>query len=58
DLLKEAAEKIVEASDPPSDARGSSEFKRVMLKSLFRKTATTAIIRAGGAQIDGSHDYV
>ncbi|MFT7460229.1 MAG: carbon-monoxide dehydrogenase medium subunit, partial [Planctomycetota bacterium] len=42
DLLKEAAEKIVEASDPPSDARGSSEFKRVMLKSLFRKTATTA----------------
>jgi len=58
DLLKEAAEKIIKASDPPSDARGSAAFKREILKSLFRKTATTSIIRAGGAQIDGSHDYV
>jgi aerobic carbon-monoxide dehydrogenase medium subunit len=57
-LLKQAAEKIVAASSPPADARGSTEFKREILKSLFMKAATTAINRAGGSQIDGTHDYV
>lgn len=56
--LKQAADKIVEASNPPADARGSSDFKRQILKSLFIKTAATAIERAGGSQIDGTHDYV
>ena len=58
ELLEQAAEKIVAASNPPADARGSSEFKRTILKSLFMKTAATAIERAGGSQIDGTHDYV
>jgi len=57
-LLKEAAAKIVEASNPPSDARGSSEFKREILKSLFMKAAATSVKRAGGSEIDGAHDYV
>ncbi len=57
-LLREAAEIIVAASSPPSDARGSTTFKRDILKSLFMKAAATAIERAGGSQIDGSHDYV
>jgi carbon-monoxide dehydrogenase medium subunit len=56
--LDRAAEAIIAASDPPSDARGSAEFKRVVLRSLFRKTAETAIRRARGSQIEGSHDYV
>ena len=58
ELLKQAAEKLVAESNPPSDARGSSEFKREILKSLFQKTAATAIERAGGTNIDGTHDYV
>jgi aerobic carbon-monoxide dehydrogenase medium subunit len=58
DLLKQAAEIIVGASNPPSDARGSTEFKREILKSLFMKAAATAVNRAGGSQIDGTHDYV
>jgi carbon-monoxide dehydrogenase medium subunit len=58
ELLEQAATKIVAASNPPADARGSSEFKRVILKSLFMKTAATAIDRARGSQIDGTHDYV
>lgn len=58
DLLQQAAEIIVAASNPPSDARGSAPFKREILKSLFMKAAATAINRAGGSQIDGAHDYV
>ncbi len=58
DLLQQAAEKIVSVSNPPPDARGSSEFKRDILKSLFMKAAAIAVNRAGGSQIDGTHDYV
>ena len=58
ELLTQAAEKIVAESSPPADARGSSDFKRDILKSLFMKAAATAVNRAGGSQIDGSHDYV
>ncbi len=58
ELLKQAAERIVGESEPPADSRGSTAFKRDMLKSLFMKAAATAISRAGGTQIDGSHDYV
>ena len=56
--LQEAAEALVELSDPPTDARGSSEFKRSILRSLFRRAADTAIQRARGKNITGSHDYV
>lgn len=58
DLLQQAAELIVAASNPPSDARGSTEFKREILKSLFMKAAAAAVNRAGGSHIDGAHDYV
>jgi carbon-monoxide dehydrogenase medium subunit len=58
EILQEAAELIVAASNPPADARGSTEFKREILKSLFMKAAVTAINRAGGSQVDGTHDYV
>lgn len=58
ELLQQAAEIIVGASNPPADARGSTAFKREILKSLFMKAAATAESRAGGSQIDGAHDYV
>ena len=54
----QAAEEIVSQSSPPSDARGSADFKRQILKSLFIKTAANAVERAGGTKIDGTHDYV
>ena len=56
--LSQAAEALVELSDPPSDSRGSSEFKRAMLRSLFMRAANRAMQRAGGEKITGSHDYV
>ena len=58
ELLAQAAEEIVSQSNPPSDARGSADFKRQILKSLFIRTAANAVERAGGTKIDGTHDYV
>jgi carbon-monoxide dehydrogenase medium subunit len=58
DELDKAADIIIACSDPPSDTRGSADFKRAVLKSLFKKVAETALARAGGGQIEGSHDYV
>ena len=56
--LREAAEALVDLSDPPTDARGSAAFKRTVLRSLFMRAAHTAIQRAKGEDISGSHDYV
>ena len=56
--LQQAADALVELSDPPADVRGSAEFKRVMLRSLLLRAAHTAIQRAKGKTISGSHDYV
>ncbi|MCU7890554.1 MAG: xanthine dehydrogenase family protein subunit M [Candidatus Thiodiazotropha sp. (ex Ustalcina ferruginea)] len=58
DLLKQAAEILLDASDPPADSRGSSDFKRAMLKSIFLKAAFRAIERAGGELIEGGPEYV
>ncbi|WP_369162662.1 xanthine dehydrogenase family protein subunit M [Candidatus Thiodiazotropha sp. LNASS1] len=58
DLLKQAAEILLEASDPPADSRGSAEFKRAMLQSIFMKAAFRAIERAGGELIEGGPEYV
>ncbi|MCC7412122.1 MAG: xanthine dehydrogenase family protein subunit M, partial [Gammaproteobacteria bacterium] len=58
ELLERSAEALVERSDPPSDARGSAAFKKTMLRSLFVRAAETALRRAQGTQIVGSHDYV
>jgi len=58
ELLEQAAEAIVACSDPPSDARGSAAFKKTMLRSLLVRAAGTAMRRARGTQIEGSHDYV
>ena len=56
--LQQAAAALVELSDPPSDARGSAQFKRTMLRSLFLRAAHTAMRRARGETVSGSHDYV
>jgi carbon-monoxide dehydrogenase medium subunit len=58
DLLKQAAEVIVDAADPPADSRGTVDFKRAILRSLFMQAAHRAIERAAGTQIMGKHEYV
>ena len=56
--LQQAAAALVDLSDPPTDARGSAEFKRVMLRSLLLRAAHTAMQRAKGENVKGSHEYV
>ncbi|MGH8211317.1 MAG: FAD binding domain-containing protein [Steroidobacteraceae bacterium] len=56
--IEQAADALVAASDPPTDARGSAAFKRTMLRSLLLRAAQNAMRRSQGAQIDGRHDYV
>jgi len=56
--LEKAAEAIIACADPPSDSRGSAQFKRTMLHSLFMKAADTAIARARGKQVRGKTEYV
>ncbi len=56
--LQRAAEIIIAESDPPADSRGTPEFKRSIVHKLFMKAAHTALRRAGGTEIDGSHNYV
>ncbi len=55
--LQQAAAALVDLSDPPTDARGSAEFKRTMLHTLVVRAARMALQRAQGDVVKGSHDY-
>ncbi len=46
ECIKDAAELVQEAAAPISDARGSAEYKRAMLKPLVRKALAIALKRA------------
>jgi carbon-monoxide dehydrogenase medium subunit len=47
--IEEAATLAVEAARPISDQRGSAEFRRHLVRVLTRRTLTTALARANGA---------
>jgi carbon-monoxide dehydrogenase medium subunit len=48
--IEEAAALAVESARPISDQRGSAEFRRPLVRVLTRRTLTTALARANGAQ--------
>ncbi len=56
--LRRAADALAAAAEPPADARGSTEFKRAMLRSLFMRAAAVAMQRARHETSAASHDYV
>ena len=57
ELFRKAAEVIVAEASPSTDARGSAEFKRKMLKSLFVEAANRAVARSRGETVKGGHRY-
>ena len=57
EAIKQAADVIVGASNPPSDARGSEQFKRAMLHSILVEAVHRALARQQGDDIKGGHRY-
>jgi len=47
ELIDRAAELAVQSARPISDQRGSSDFRRHLVRVLTRRTLTAALARAG-----------
>jgi len=45
------------ATDPPSDIRGSAEYKKNLVAALVRRAIETAVRRARGETVAGGHLY-
>ena len=56
--IDKAANAAYESAEPLPDLRGSEDYKRTLLRALVKRAAGIAARRAGGEQIEGSHDYV
>lgn len=55
--LQRAAEAAAAACDPPSDGRGSGEYKRALIRKLFKQAVSVAARRAHGKTVEVSHHY-
>ena len=56
--LESVAEAAMAAVEPLSDIRGSSDYKKVLVRALVKRAAQRAVRRVGGETIEGSHEYV
>jgi carbon-monoxide dehydrogenase medium subunit len=56
-VWQHAADAVAAIAEPTDDVRGSSEFKRQLLRGLFLKAGDTATRRSANAIIEGSHVY-
>jgi len=52
-----AVEAARAATDPPSDIRGSAEYKKDLVAALVRRAIETAVRRARGEDVAGGHLY-
>ena len=55
--VKRASEAAAAACEPPSDGRGSAEYKRALIRKLFAEAAIVAARRARGEAVEVSHHY-
>ncbi len=53
DTLASAAQRVVEAIDPPSDIHGSAAYRRKMAVVMTRRALALAVERAGAAATNG-----
>ena len=55
--VEAAAEAAIAGVDPPSDHRGSAEYKRILVGALVRRAITASLARGRGATVEVTHDY-
>jgi carbon-monoxide dehydrogenase medium subunit len=53
-----AAEAARAAAEPPSDMRGSTDYKRALIAALVKRAIGIAARRARGEQVEAGHEYV
>jgi carbon-monoxide dehydrogenase medium subunit len=56
--IDRAAEAAMHAAEPPSDMRGSADYKKILIRSLVKKAIHAAIKRSHGEQVKVEHEYV
>jgi len=54
-LIQEAAERVAAAAEPIEDIRGSRDYKRAALRSIFKKAVEIALRRSYGETIRVGH---
>jgi aerobic carbon-monoxide dehydrogenase medium subunit len=55
DIIQEAAERVAAAAEPVEDIRGSQEYKRAALKSIFKQALAIALRRSRGETVQVGH---
>ena len=55
--IKRASEAAAASCEPPSDGRGSAEYKRALIRKLFAEATAVAARRAHGEAVEVSHHY-
>lgn len=56
-LWERAADAAIAIAEPNADVRGSTEYKRKLLRGLLLQTAEVAVRRCANTNIEGSHVY-
>jgi carbon-monoxide dehydrogenase medium subunit len=55
DIIQEVVQKVAAAAEPLEDIRGSQEYKRAALKSIFKQAVDIALRRSRGETIEAGH---
>jgi carbon-monoxide dehydrogenase medium subunit len=54
-IIQEAAQKVAAAAEPLEDIRGSPDYKRAALQSIFKQAVDIALRRSRGETIEAGH---
>jgi aerobic carbon-monoxide dehydrogenase medium subunit len=55
DIVQEAAQRVARAAEPIEDIRGSQDYKRAALQSIFKQAVAVALRRSQGETIRAGH---
>ena len=55
DVVDEAAERVYQMAQPLSDIRGSAEYKRSVVRALFKRALDIAVRRHNGEAVEAGH---